>query len=48
MLSQALDVRCQQCIDESGAALAMTHHYGRTTPRQWVVESVPYTYRTNP
>jgi DDE superfamily endonuclease len=38
---QALDVRQLQCVDASGATLAMTRRYGRATPGQRVVDSVP-------
>jgi hypothetical protein len=44
---QALDVSRLQCVDESGATLAMTRRYGRATPGQRVVDSVPDNYGAN-
>lgn len=44
---QALDVRYLKFVDESGATLAMTRRYGRATPGQRVVDSVPANYGAN-
>ena len=44
---QALDVRCLKFVDESGATLAMTRRFGRATPGQRVVDSVPDNYGAN-
>jgi hypothetical protein len=41
---QALDVRCLQCVDASGATLAMTRRLGRATPGPRGVASVPANY----
>jgi transposase len=45
--AQALDVRRLTCIDASGTTLAMTRRYGRATPGQRVVDSVPVNYGEN-
>jgi transposase len=39
-----LDVPRLKVVDESGGTLAMTRRYGRATPGQWVVDSVPDNY----
>ena len=44
---EGLDVRRLKFVDESGATLAMTRRYGRATPGQRVVDSVPDNYGTN-
>jgi hypothetical protein len=41
---QDLDVGRLKCVDESGVNLAMTRRFGRATPGQRVVESVPDNY----
>jgi transposase len=42
-----LDVHRLKFVDESGVNLAMTRRYGRATPGQRVVDSVPDNYGTN-
>jgi hypothetical protein len=42
-----LDVHRLKFVDESGVNLAMPRRYGRVTPGQRVVESVPDNYGTN-
>jgi transposase len=44
---EVLDVQRLKFVDESGATLAMTRRYGRATPGQRVVDSVPDNYGTN-
>jgi transposase len=44
---KALDVRRLKFVDESGTTLAMTRRYGRATPGQRVVDSVPVNYGEN-
>jgi transposase len=44
---QDLDVRRLIFVDESGVNLAMTRRFGRATPGQRVVDSVPDNYGSN-
>jgi transposase len=44
---QALDISRLKFVDESGTTLAMTRRYGRATPGQRVVDSVPANYGIN-
>jgi transposase len=44
---EPLEVHRLKCVDESGVNLAMTRRYGRATPGQRVVDSVPDNYGTN-
>lgn len=44
---KAFDVHRLKFVDESGTTLAMTRRYGRATPGQRVVDSVPVNYGEN-
>ena len=44
---QDLDVDRLKFVGEAGVTLAMTHRFGRATPGQRVIESVPNNYRSN-
>lgn len=44
---QDLDVNCLKFVDEAGVNLAMTRCFGRATPGQRVIDSVPKNYGTN-
>ena len=44
---QGLDVHRLKFVDESGVNLAMTRRFGRATPGQRVVDSVPDNYGSN-